>query len=1161
MSNLKASSVAVATFFRRRPVRYTFGALAVSSVLGYGYYEFEVASPLQAKIFGAMAEGKFAAKQVTKTPPAEGPKDIKLCYNLVSDLRKTLPLHGDIVSPQVSWTQHGIGPYTLPPIFDRPINAGLRITDSQGRLMYDATKHTVRPYHKFDEVPNLLALAFGFVEDQNILNPNKKPTFNSAVNIRRSGNAVLENVAKSVGLRDGASGGSTIPVQVAKLEAWKDGKTRDIFDKLDQHVFASVRQYQDGSDTTGRRHSEFVNYLNTVSFAGHPAVGEIMGVREAMAVLFSSTDYDSILKQGKEDIKTARIFRQIFTLAMAVQMPDRVLRDKPVKSDVSMRGFQMAQKRLDNLLPKLAKEGIITPAFAEMVAAQKLDYANLGKNPSLPPPFARDKSVDSLRLSVMNSLNLNPKDGLYVLDHCDLTIQSTLDRSMNEALNRRFRDYNDPTTAMNSGLTGDKKLRPQTASRAIWGITINQVMPDGRTVTRVSTDTFQGALDLNKGGKQNFGSTQKLRMLTSYLDVIADLHRDLARKDASELAGMSVHPNDKLTRWAVDYLIDPATEKSLNGMLVASLQRKYSAAPAGFFTGGGMNYPQNFERKNNGGQFTVEQALWQSINLSWFRITEDIREHNKWYRLKTNPDIMSGKNTDPTVQSIRTTYMDKYALHEGSLFLERAWKRMRDKDGGQIHAEMLKRTTGAATPLTVAHFSIMPDASYGSMLAMLKKNCTAKCPDDKKARELFELHAPYRQFDAHNAIVSKIGEPNLIVAMLRDTSTRGTDHLARLLTPTPAPAEPSRTLFSHAEQLAALYGWRHPGSSYQQMRDFVLTHCKECQKTTDYRELHKRYQDGKYDAEARFYKFDLNDRAYLTKINPMTLQLGRLKLANPNVSWDEALAATTQDRIFVDQWRRKPNREKAQNRAITIMLEREAFAVVNQQWQEMGYPFKFRANSLAASIGVEGDNTESLSAYMSILLNNGRSVTPTRYAAMRFGEGTPHDMSVRAGQPKSQQVIDPEVAALTLRVARGTVENPNGTGRRLNEAFKLADGTVVPVGCKTGTNGESSTMRRETYMRGAFLVCNLGPSLAMTLQVYVPGATSADRFTSSVPVSALRDFTPIIQPLLERTYSNKVQVPIGLPPLQDNVQRPVTSMVIPGGVPLANVPVTRYVNN
>jgi hypothetical protein len=106
---------------------------------------------------------------------------------------------------------------------------------------------------------------------------------------------------------------------------------------------------------------------------------------------------------------------------------------------------------------------------------------------------------------------------------------------------------------------------------------------------RVQTDNSTQPFDANEGAKLELGSTAKLRTLATYLDIIASLHERYAAMSAKAMRDVEVDARDRLTRWAIDYLLE-ARERSLASMLEAAMDRKYSPVPAeSFFTGRGAH--------------------------------------------------------------------------------------------------------------------------------------------------------------------------------------------------------------------------------------------------------------------------------------------------------------------------------------------------------------------------------------------------------------------------------------------------------------------------------------------------------------------------------------------------------------------------------------------
>ena len=68
-----------------------------------------------------------------------------------------------------------------------------------------------------------------------------------------------------------------------------------------------------------------------------------------------------------------------------------------------------------------------------------------------------------------------------------------------------------------------------------------------------------------------------------------------AGKPAAELKKVEVAELDRISQWSLEWLAQNSKNQSLDAMLDAALERKYSANTGeAFFTGGGMHVFNNF---------------------------------------------------------------------------------------------------------------------------------------------------------------------------------------------------------------------------------------------------------------------------------------------------------------------------------------------------------------------------------------------------------------------------------------------------------------------------------------------------------------------------------------------------------------------------------------
>lgn len=117
----------------------------------------------------------------------------------------------------------------------------------------------------------------------------------------------------------------------------------------------------------------------------------------------------------------------------------------------------------------------------------------------------------------------------------------------------------------------------------------------------------------------------------------------------------------------------------------------------------------------------------------------------------------------------------------------------------------------------------------------------------------------------------------------------------------------------------------------------------------------------------------------------------------------------------------------------------------------------------------------------------------------------------------------PSQVATALRGALSQVVDA-GTAKRLSGSFKLADGTPLAMGGKTGTGDNrieavgsgGRILSSKSINRTATFVFYIGEHHFGTLTAYVPGASAQGfKFTSALPVQVLKGMAPILTPYLQ----------------------------------------------
>jgi membrane peptidoglycan carboxypeptidase len=267
----------------------------------------------------------------------------------------------------------------------------------------------------------------------------------------------------------------------------------------------------------------------------------------------------------------------------------------------------------------------------------------------------------------------------------------------------------------------------------------------------------------------------------------------------------------------------------------------------------------------------------------------------------------------------------------------------------------------------------------------------------------------------------------------------------------------------------------------------------------------------------------LADRGYLATIHPLELWLVGYLRTHQGASWTEVANASAKERQEVYAWLFNTHRKHAQDRRIAGLLEVEAFLKIHAQWKRMGYAFDSLVPSYATTLGASADRPAALAEMMGIIINNGVRKPVQRIDSLHFAKGTPYETLVRhAQEPVGEQIISPEVARATADAIRAVVSE--GTAKRVKNAFKMADGSIIAVGGKTGTGdqrfevyGAGGRLIESRYVnRSATFVFNIGERFFGSMTAYVRGPEAGNYdFTSALPVQLLTQLAPALMPLIE----------------------------------------------
>lgn len=928
--------------------------------------------------------------------PDDGPFDRRLGYVALPRFIEQLAQRNFRIEEQARFSpallDYASRGFFLP--YPEQAQAGLTINDCRGVPLY-ANSYPRQYYESFEDIPPLVVMSLLFIEDRGLLDADR-PHANPAVDWPRFTKAAISQLEKRLGLAGQAAGGSTLATQVEKYRHSPEGRTGDPQEKLRQMVSASVRTYREGPQTLATRQRIVRDYLNSVPLSAAPGHGEVHGIADGLRLWFGAdfAEVNRLLDPGRNSGSGLQAqglaLRQVLSLLIAQRRPSHYLGSSSGREE--MAGLTDSHIRL------LANAGLIGTTLRDAALGQRIAAYNPSRDEAI-LAVETTKGISVARMRLAGLLGLP----LYDLDRLDLTASTPLQGDLQSQVSEYLRRLADPQFAESVGLFGDRMLSPEKTAEVRYSFTLFERGDEGFRV-RVQTDNTNQPFDINEGSKLELGSTAKLRVLATYLEVVAELHQRYAGLSPEELRKIDAKAN--ISRWAIGYLAQ-ARDRSLAAMLDAALERRYSASPAErFFTGAGMHHFGNFRREDNGRIPTVREALRESINLPFVRLMRDLVSYSTYETINSAELLKNDK--DPR----RLEYLTRFADREGSVFLQRFWKKYRDKSAEQRIETFLQGMRPTPVRLAAVHRYLMPDAERGAF------------------DQFLEQHLP---------------------------TTELSD-----------------------KELDALYTRYGPGA------------------------------------------FSLPDQAYIARTHPLDLWLLGYLIAHPQATLSEVVAASRAERQEVYGWLFRSRHKSARDSRIRIMLEVEAFTDIHRRWQRLGYPFDNLVPSLATALGSSGDRPAALAELMGIILNDGVRLPSVRIDNLHFAEGTPYETRMGFVAGKGKRVMPVEVARALQETLANVVEG--GTARRLQGSFVQDDGSPLRVGGKTGTGdnriqsiGAGGRLISSLAMnRTATFVFYLGPHHFGTLTAYVPGrAADSFRFTSALPVQALKGMAPILRPYLQ----------------------------------------------
>ncbi|HJU18670.1 MAG TPA: transglycosylase domain-containing protein [Stellaceae bacterium] len=660
--------------------------------------------------------------------PQPGPYDVRLGYAELPAIIQSLQAHHFEIVRQARWSPWldwfvAKGGYTP---YDQKVRAGLRLFDRRGVPLFQAS-YPQRVYDNFNQIPSVVANSLMFIEDRYLLDANE-PLRDPAVEWNRFMLAAAGRVAGVINRHWRRGGASTLATQIVKFRDSPGGRTESSGEKLRQMLTAAVDAYRQGPNTMAARRRILQTYLNSTPLASRPGYGEIIGLPEALWVWYGTdlVEADRVLSQPattpQARARQGEIYRQALSLILAGRRPAYYL----------IQNRAALETLTDYYLRGLADAGVISPELRDAALAARLHFRT-----ELPPPpgvsYIDNKATDWLQAELLSLLRV---ESLWSLDRFDLTVYSSIDEAAQQRITNVLARLGDPAFDKSLGLVGHQLLGGGNPALVNWSFVLYE-RGAGANYVRIHADSLNEPFDINSGAKLQLGSTAKLRTLVTYLDIMTRLNHQFAPLPPRQLRTMAAQAKDPLTKWAADYMAKTG-DRGLKPMLDAAMMRRYSAAPATFFTGGGENSFANFEKSENHQVPTVETAFEHSINGAFVRILADIRD---FYiaRLGIDEKELLADPDDPA----RETYLKRFAEREGRVYLYRFYKDFRGLSPQEALDKLASHTRPAASHLAVIFLAARPHASKEDLAAFLQRHMPLETFSRLSDDDLWGLYQKY----------------------------------------------------------------------------------------------------------------------------------------------------------------------------------------------------------------------------------------------------------------------------------------------------------------------------------------------------------------------------------------------------------------------------------
>lgn len=1031
--------------------------------------------------------------------------------------------------------------------YDYKESVGLIVKDKNGAVLED--NRLPKMLLPETEAVNEVNHALYFIEDGQILGENSSTYLNYAVDYKRFFVAGVRYVFfKFISIFNGSAeksgGASTLLVQEKKFKHSPDGLTEGVDDKFKQIASAFAYLYRDGITTKEKSYTIIKNYLNSIPL-GADERGEIYGLAEALNRYYGLSRFEIDYLYDKHSFNCfhddpSLEYNNIFNLRLAMgfivslRRPSYYLGDEAGRIErEKLVDFYLKEMIADKSVfsdpyekaLKLSHSFIFNGKTIESLRKEKnrnsfdVNKACLysEKNKKSPIETISEKTLTTIKNDFSKIIG---EKNRYDLSNKDFKLTTSIDLGKQKILESVLEDIKSGRNTDKYGLYGERLLSKNEEKRVDYAINLYELENKngvGMSNLVASYETDKRPSSFLNGGKFELGSTAKLRVLTSFLQLM-------------EQDWILFNENKDQIKYCF--------KKDLNEEKCHSLLRKIfnlnEGRPLGEYdlqlasSSIKNKLRHDFILNNSYKTFLIDDDCFQVnddfVNINKLRyfgfcfFTElyfngklDISKKEFLYqamniKINANPNSLfytggglhkfDNFNEDDDHQYLT---IDKGFSKSNNLVFVRLFRYMeiylsdrREKDlSSLLNSEEDDRRSG-----------YIEEYKYGDLLQYFniyrrKSKDLELDSSDKKVLALGYAIEKLIKEDVGHSILTKKARNN---RMRIFSNYNGDDYISL-----------GRSCYG------SLNG--NSGGDSNEDNDSIL--CNKEGNCIDIKEDELQdeingFDVNKEDVELGTVKnFNWQDVGYIGKEHPVrffteAMSCLNVKLRSADFSNRKSKYSSIIKKLQEESyaWVDKKSNYKKRNLAVRKMVEEKTFLEILDMWKSIGYPYNKIVPSLGTALGSSGDRPKALADLLGVIVSGGLKPHQSIINSINFAEGTPYEFNYeKTFKLGNERLLSKEISESVLTAMGNVVDH--GTGISLKGKKGIVSARV-----KTGTGDNkkvfkiNGTTKEIPLNRSATSVFNINEKYYGVLVAYTiyDGKMEETKltFTSSLPNNIVR---------------------------------------------------------